>query len=104
VPKAYIRIWQELDVEFVKSHLLIIGDLTGDCANCKQIGIDYRLQKSCPNCQAEFKYISSRATSGASAYSGLVHKINKIRPDLIFVDLNDFKHAAEKNKAREFFQ
>jgi hypothetical protein len=83
---------------------LIIGDMTGDCANCKHIGIDYQAQKNCPNCQTEFKYIASRAVSSSLDYGGFVNRIRWRRPDLVFIDLNDFKHVTEKNKAREFFK
>ena len=100
--KAYIRIWQEAEMDFVKQHLIVIGELTGDCSNCKHIGIDYHTAKTCPNCNTVFNYIASRSVS--SDYGGLVKRVKDIRPDLIFIDLADFKHITEKNKAREFFK
>ncbi len=102
--KAYIRIWQEADIDFIKQHLVIIGDITGDCANCKQIGIEFKTAKTCSNCKTEFKYIASRTTSTSSSYGGLVKRIKDARPDLTFIDLSDFKHITESNKAREFFK
>lgn len=102
--QGYIRVWQLDDIDFIKQHLVIIGDLTADCANCKHIGIDYQSQKTCPNCKTEFKYAASRSSSAAFDHGALAHKIKKNRPDLILIDFSDFKRAAEKTKAREFFK
>jgi len=100
--KAYIRVWRQEDVALIKQHLLVVGDVSGDCANCKHIGIDYRTSQTCPNCKTEFKYIASR--SNVTDYGGIVHKIKNARPELVFIDFNDFKRMSEKNKAREFFK
>jgi hypothetical protein len=99
--KAYIRIWHQEEPDQIAKHLLIAGDLSGDCANCRQIGIDYKTAKECPNCHAVFKYIASRSPS---VDGGLVHRIKQTRPDLIFIDFSDFKKATGKDNAREFFK
>jgi len=99
--KGMIRFWQEAEIEFLKNHLLIAGDLSGDCANCKQVGIDYKIAKECPNCHTDFKYIASRSSL---ADGGFVRRIKQARPELVFIDFSDFKKATEKNKAQEFFK
>ena len=81
--KAYIRIWQEQDTEEIKKHLLMAGDLAGDCLNCRQMGIDYKTAKECPGCRTVFKYIASRSPL---ADGGLVHRIKQARPELVFID------------------
>lgn len=50
-----IRVWRELDVEDLGRHLLIIGELSAECAHCKAIGINYKEAKQCPQCQAIFR-------------------------------------------------
>lgn len=100
--KAYIRVWQELEVTQLGKHLLIVGELTGDCANCRQIGIDYRKEKNCPKCKTEFRYIAIRqGTSGS--YGHLVRRTRTRRPDLVFVDFSDYKQASQRLKARQLF-
>jgi len=102
--KKYIRLWHLLDADEVKKHLLIVGHLTADCANCKQIGIDYKKEKTCPGCKTAFRYIGSRAMQTDKHPGGAVKKIRDLRPDLIFIDLGDFRHASEQGKARDFFK
>jgi len=103
--EVYMRVWQLLSPKAVGSHLLIVGHLTGDCANCKQVGIDYKSARVCPKCNTEFRYIASRSghQDGKGSHGALVKKIREKRPDLVFVDLGDYKAATEKNKARDFF-
>lgn len=103
--KAFIRIWQEVDVEELNKHLLIIGELLGDCGNCKALGIDYSKHTSCPQCGTEFKYITLREGEAHNRErSGAIGRIKVRRPDLVFIDYGDFKRVTGKMKAREFFR
>jgi predicted amidophosphoribosyltransferase len=95
--EAYIRIWQTVDLDEVCGHLLVIGELSGNCANCRQVGIDIE-KTSCPNCKTEFKYIASRLQG-----QGRFKKIKQKRPDLIFIDYTDFQKVKSRAKARQFF-
>ncbi len=101
--EAYVRIWHLVNPDEVKKHLLIVGHLKGDCANCKHVGIDYKITKSCPSCKTEFRYIATRTTEGVRYQAGTVKKIRDVRSDLVFIDLEDFKYASEKDKAKRFF-
>ena len=91
-----IRVWKEIDVSEIEKHLLIVGNVSGDCSNCRELGIDYISAKSCPKCASEFKYISTRSFE--------IKKIKQKRPDLIFIDLEDYKKAAGKIKAKQAMQ
>ena len=99
--KAFIRVWQESDLDEINRHLLIVGDLTGDCSQCRQIGIDYLISITCPKCQTAFKYVTSRSKE---ASFGHIKRIKGKRPDLIFIDYNDFKTALDRLKAKNFFK
>ncbi len=99
--KIFIRVWQETDLDEIKQRLLIVGDLTGDCSQCRQIGIDYPTSITCPKCQTAFKYLASRSKE---ASFGHIKRIKEKRPDLIFIDYNDFKNAIDRQKAKEFFK
>ena len=36
----YIRVWNELDIDEIKEHLLIVDEISGFCRSCKKIGIE----------------------------------------------------------------
>lgn len=91
----FIRVWKRFDLQEISNQLLIVGDLTGDCAKCKTLGINYGTAKTCPGCGTSFKYISSRSRE--------IAKIITKRPDLVFIDFDDYKRAMAKIKAKDLF-
>ena len=56
----YIRIWQNCEIEGITKHLLIVGDITADCAACRELGVAYASVKSSPKCGTDFRFITSR--------------------------------------------
>lgn len=90
-----MRVWKEFDAADVSKHLLIVGLLTADCSNCRELGLDYSAVKTCPKCGVDFKYIASRSKE--------IKKIKNRRPDLIFIDLEDYKKATGAIKAKDLF-
>ncbi len=95
-----IRTVREFDLEDVSKHLLVVGDLTGDCFNCKELGLDYSKIKVCPKCNADFRYITSRRSTSASLKA--LSNLHKRRPDLICIEFNDLKIHKDRVKARDF--
>lgn len=91
----FIRIWKDVDMADISGHLLIVGVLTGDCGSCKELGINYATAKACPNCGIEFKYIASRNKE--------IKKIKRKRPDLIFIDIEDYNRVKGLSKAKNLF-
>jgi NAD(P)H-hydrate repair Nnr-like enzyme with NAD(P)H-hydrate dehydratase domain len=91
----FIRVWKEVEVGDITEHLLVVGDVSGDCCKCRALGIDYAKVKACPECGTDFKYIASR--------TGQINRIKSKRPDLIFIDLDDYKKAVGKIKAKGLF-
>jgi hypothetical protein len=101
---AYMRIWQTVDVEAVKKHLLIVGELTGDCASCRELGIPYASAKNCPQCGTDFHFVTARSAVGSAKTSGgVVKRIKDKRPDLTFIDHDDYIALTGKQSARDFF-
>lgn len=96
---AYIRVWRDMDLDDIQKHLLVAGDPTGDCANCREIGIDIVKAKACPKCGAEFKYIGTRIRDSVPQARRLKQK----RPDLTVIEYSDFKNAQARNDARKIF-
>ena len=98
----YIRVWQPCNAEEIGKHLLIVGDLTADCANCRELGIDYSNAKQCPNCASPFLFIAARGSGGLN--KSAVRRIKDRRPDLTFIDYGDYKDIIGRRQARDFFK
>ena len=98
--KAIIRTLKEYDLDEISKQLLVVGDLAGDCFNCKELGLDYSKVKSCPKCNTEFRFITSRKSSNLG-FKALISLYRK-RPDLICIEFNDLKHQKDREKARDF--
>ena len=101
----FLRTWQHFDLEEVEKHLLIVGDVSGDCAACRELGISYIEAKSCPRCKVAFKYVTSRRleTHPGERFQ-IVSRMRQKRPDLVFIDYEDYKRTTGRKKAREFFE
>lgn len=100
---SMIRVWQEFDVEQVKKHLLLAGELSANCENCQQLGIDFSKEKTCPQCKTVFHYIGFRRKSDKAEEFSAIRRLKEKRPDLIIIDYEDIKRACGKSKARNFF-
>ena len=102
--REYLRVFQLFDIEEVKAHLLIVGDLMADCAACRALGIDPYGAKTCPQCGTTFKYITSRRfeTHPGERFQ-LVRRMQEKRPDLVSMDYSDYSKTLGKKKARDFF-
>ncbi len=101
----YIRIWQNCDIAEITKHLLIVGDVTADCAACRELGIAYAQAKTCPKCGVVFRFITSRLAGKMDLNRGAtVKRIKDRRSDLTFIDYEDYKEITGKQQAREFFK
>ena len=93
-----IRVYENLDVKEIHKHLLIYGDLSGSCSHCGKI--DLKLDATrCPECSAEFKYISFR---NIRSHVPKALKFLAERPAVTLVDYDDYKKALGTMKAKEF--
>ncbi len=99
----FIRVAQQRDYDEVTKHLIVVGDLTGDCFSCKQFGINYAREKYCPQCKTDFRYIASRKPADANN-GALLAKLCQKRPDLTYVEYNDIKDISDRTKARNIFK
>ena len=98
--QKFLRVYKKLDIVDIKQHLLIYGDLSANCANCQ--AIDVKLDaRQCPQCAAGFKYIAFRNIKN---HLPKLQKLNDERPDLIFVDYEDFSRNLGVLKAQEFLK
>jgi len=97
----FIRVWQACDIEQITKHLLIVGDITADCAACRELGIEYAQARNCPKCGTDFRFIAQR--SAGRMDKGAVKRLKDRRPDLTFIDYDDYKAITGKQQARDFF-
>ena len=98
--KKFIRIYKKLDLNEIKKHLLIYGDLSAQCANCQTMDLKLDME-TCPNCATPFKYISFRNVRN---HLPKLQKINEEKPDIAFIDFDDYKRITGELKARDFLK
>jgi hypothetical protein len=98
----YMRIWTEVDLQDIESHIIIVDDKYGHCPGCKKIGIELKDLQKCPSCGRKFKYVTSKEAQGGK--HDIVIRTKKKLPGLIFVDYNDFDHEVGKKKAASLFK
>jgi hypothetical protein len=100
---CFVRVAQERDFEDIRKHLLVVGELAGDCFSCRHIGIDYAHEKYCPGCRTDFKYMTLRKPLGSASAAQMARLCQK-RPDLIYVEYADIKEISDRQKAKSFLQ
>ncbi len=94
--KRSIRVWTEVDLDEVKKHLLLIEDLYGSCGNCKQLGLNYLKDKSCPACKNEFRYIATRLKTPGDI-AKILARIHAESLKLTLIDRDDYDKATAKD-------
>lgn len=100
----FLRTYQPYDLEDVEKHLLIVGDVSADCASCRQLGLDPVTTKQCPQCGTIFKYLTSRRLEEhAGERFAFARKMSQKRPDLVLLDYSDYTKCLGQKKARDFF-
>lgn len=102
--KCFLRTFRPYEIEEVRQHLLIAGDLSGDCGSCRALGINVYEAVRCPECGAPFKYLTSRRMeSHTGERFQFAQRMSEKRPDLTLVDYTDYSSALGHKKARDFF-
>ena len=96
----FIRMYQKIDVKSMKPHLMVYGDLGGHCENCGQIDIKLDVVK-CPQCENDFHYIAFR---NIKVHIPKLYKITEDRPNIHFIDYDDYKREIGSSKAQDFFK
>ena len=94
--ERFLRIYKKFYLDEVKAHLMTYGALSGVCANCKNMDVKLEMTQ-CPQCNSQFKYI---AFQNIKEHIPKLLKISQERPQIIFVDYDDFKRLEGEEKAR----
>lgn len=103
--KLFVRHWKAIDPEELGRHLLVMGDSTGNCENCKELGLDPWKHKECPKCHTTFHFITSRRfqTHPGERFH-FVRRVLENRSDLQIIDYEDYFKSVGAQKARDFFK
>jgi uncharacterized protein with PIN domain len=94
--KQFIRVYRNLFFDEVKQHTLEYGALSGVCSKCKEFNVKLDALK-CPQCNTPFKYI---AFQNVREHLPKMIRISCERPEVQFIDYQDFKRIEGEQKAR----
>ncbi len=100
--RTFLRAYKAFDLEEVRRSLLIVGEVTANCAQCGEMGLDPKKIALCPNCGATFRYLASRRidSNPGERFQYAARMANE-RPDLTLIDLTDFQKINSSAKARD---
>ena len=98
--QKFIRVYKKLDIDEISAHLIICGDLSSSCGNCKEVNLKYDMPK-CPKCNTEFKYVTFRNVKDNIPK---MQKIAEASPEMVLVDFDDFKRITGALKAERFLK
>lgn len=94
--ERYLRVYKKFYIDEVKAHLMTYGMISGMCVNCQDL--DAKLDHTkCLQCGHEFKYI---AFQNVKDHMPKILRIASERPNIIFVDYDDFKKIEGEEKAK----
>ncbi len=96
----FIRVYRKHDLDDIKEHLLICGELSASCSKCSHMGLKVEIPQ-CPECLTEFRYVAFRNIRENMAK---MLKLIESRKELVIVDFDDFKKMTGEAKAQEFFK
>lgn len=97
-----VRVWQNLKVDEVRQHLLLVDDLYGSCGNCKQLGLNYLKDSKCSGCGTTFRYLATKLHNPADV-AKILNRINKESLKLTVIDRDDFERAEAKDAINNLF-
>ncbi len=101
--KTFVRVWTSFDPIEVKKHLLLIDDLYGSCANCKQLGLNYLKDRECPGCKTVFKYVTTNL-KGIDDAKKILNRIQDMNLQLTLIEKEDYVQATAKDAAKDLFK
>lgn len=94
------RVYQKMDAQKVKVHLMTYGDISASCANCGAIDLKLEMAQ-CPECKTDFRYLSFRSVK---SHIPKMYKLLEERVGLILIDYDDYSRNLAASKAEGFFK
>ena len=95
--ERFFRIYKKFYFDELKFHTLLYGALSGSCSHCKCMDIKLDV-KACPSCKNVFKHIGFM---NPKDHRLKMLKIAQERPEIIFLDYDDFKRIEAELRAKD---
>lgn len=100
--RIFLRVFRSFDIEEIRRSLLIVGEVTANCAQCGELGLDPKSVSICPQCGAVFKFLASRRIEAhPTERFQYAQRMSGERQDLLLIDLGDYQKMDSKAKARD---
>ncbi|MFN3605043.1 MAG: hypothetical protein ACK4UJ_10065 [Leptonema sp. (in: bacteria)] len=99
--EIYIRMWKQVELANVTKHLIIVDDLYGMCANCKEAGLNFVKNKNCPKCGTNFLYLTTKN------YKEIPKILNRIKMENLpytLIEKEDWEKATSKSTLDSLFK
>ena len=98
-----VRVWQNLNVDEVRQHLILVDDLYGSCGNCRQLGLNYVKDAQCSGCGTTFRYLATKLRSPGEV-ARILKRIESDGLKLTVIDREDFERAAAHDSVSNLFK
>jgi hypothetical protein len=98
--EKFVRIYRKIDMNAIKDHVMLYGDISANCGKCNAFNIKLEMTR-CPECGTEFKYIAFR---NIAVHMPKVQKLAEERPQVLMVDYDDYKRNIGAVKAENFLK
>ena len=97
---VHIRVFQSLNLDEIKKHLMVIGDVSAMCENCRKLDVKTE-SPICPECKTEFKFVAFRSSKVPMAK---VTKLTAQRPSMKIIDFEDYTRVKGSSKLDDLFK
>lgn len=98
-----IRVWTSFDIEELTGHLMLIDDLYGTCAKCKQLGLNYLKDSKCPGCGTTFRYVATNLKSPADS-AKILGRLAQEKLEMRLIDRGDYERATARDALGDLFK
>ena len=100
--RIFLRVYKSFPIEEIRKSLLIVGEVTANCASCGEMGLEPKTVTMCPHCGVYFKFLASRRIEvNPGERFQYAARMDSDRPDLILIDLVDYQKMDSREKARD---
>lgn len=101
--KRFVRVWTEINVDEVETHLIYIEDLYGSCGKCKKLGLNYLKDTKCPSCGTVFRYAATNLKNVADAVK-ILNRMKSSGVNLTLIEREDLIKAQAKDALGALFK
>lgn len=101
--EKFVRVYEAFLADDLKKHTLVIEETTGQCQNCKTVGISYLQNRNCPSCGTQFRYLATTVRN-REIIGKILWRIKKENLSLKLLEKEDFDKAIAKDALQDLFR